>query len=167
MSPLPVAQSHAHPPHATPPAARVALTYEGRLLRRRRLEADDGTAFLVDFPATASLDAGDAFVLEDGRLIEVLAAPEALLEVRGGNLTRLAWHIGNRHTPCEIAEDRLWIQADHVLAKMLETLGASVRPVERPFRPEGGAYGHGRTFGHAHGHGHEHGHEHAPDHAHG
>ncbi|MCT8160250.1 urease accessory protein UreE [Pseudoruegeria sp. SHC-113] len=160
---LPVAQGHSHPPLKAAPFATVALTYEGRLLRRRRLEADDGTAFLVDFPSTASLNAGDAFVLEDGRMIEVQAAPESLLEVRG-DLVRLAWHIGNRHTPCEIGSECLWIQDDHVLAKMLETLGAEVKPVSRAFCPEGGAYGHGRTFGHSHGpdgaHDHSHSHSH-------
>jgi urease accessory protein len=67
-----------------------------------------------------------------------------------GDLTRLAWHIGNRHTPCQIEADHLVIRADHVLAAMLTGLGASVTPAKAPFTPEGGAYGHGRTMGHEH-----------------
>jgi urease accessory protein len=139
---------------------RIALDYEGRLLRRRRLVAGDGTAFLVDLPETVGVGAGDAFVLEDGRAIAVEAAEERLLAVRG-DLARLAWHIGNRHTPCQIEAGRLVIRDDHVLRAMLERLGAEVAEIVGPFVPEGGAYGHGRTMGHAHGHAHAHGHDHA------
>ena len=89
-------------------------------------------------------------MLEDGRLIGVRALPEPLLEITGGDFTRLAWHIGNRHTPCQIEPGRLLIQRDHVLRGMLERLGASLREVTEPFAPEGGAYGYGRTHGHAH-----------------
>jgi len=80
----------------------------------------------------------------------VIAAKEDLLEITGDNLTRLAWHIGNRHTPCQIEPSRLLIQRDHVLRGMLEKLGASLRDINEPFTPEGGAYGHGRTHSHAH-----------------
>jgi urease accessory protein len=69
-------------------------------------------------------------------------------------LPRLAWHIGNRHTPCQIAADHLLIRADHVLEGMLRGLGAGVTPTMAAFAPEGGAYGHGRTMGHDHGHFH-------------
>ena len=81
--------------------------------------------------------------------MEVAAAAEAVLVVKG-DITRLAWHLGNRHTPCQIEADRLVIRADHVLADMLRGLGATVTPAEAPFTPEGGAYGMGRTMGHAH-----------------
>jgi urease accessory protein len=63
---------------------------------------------------------------------------------------RLAWHIGNRHTPCQIEAHRLVIRADHVLADMLRGLGAEVTEATEAFTPEGGAYGLGRTMGHAH-----------------
>ncbi len=147
----------------TPGAESVALDYEARLLRRKRLVALSGTAFLVDLAETVSMNAGDSFVLEDGRHVEVRAADEALIEVTG-DLPRLAWHIGNRHTPCRIERDRLLIRDDHVLAAMLRQLGAETRHVRGPFSPEGGAYGHGRTMGHSHGH--EHGHDHGSGHRH-
>lgn len=131
----------------------VVLRHDERLLRRRRLVTAHGEGFLVDLPATSGLEHGDAFELEDGRLIEVVAAEEPLLEVHGPDLLRLAWHLGNRHAPCQIEPDRLLIQRDHVLLDMLRRLGAEVREVSEPFVPEGGAYGHGRTMGHEHHHG--------------
>lgn len=152
---------------------RLVLDYEGRFLRRKRLGLASGRTVLVDLAETVSLEARDALVTGEGKLIEIAAAPEPLLKVTG-DLTRLAWHIGNRHTPCQIARDHLLIRADHVLADMLTRLGATVEPVLGPFTPEGGAYGHGRTHGHDHGHdhgagqghGHDHVHQHGHDHGH-
>ncbi|MFT4014991.1 MAG: urease accessory protein UreE [Paracoccus sp. (in: a-proteobacteria)] len=141
---------------ATPAPDCVVLDYEGRFLRRKRLVSRGGVSFLVDLPETVSLDPGDAFRLEDGRLIGVEAAMEPCLRVEGA-LPRLAWHIGNRHTPCQITTDHLLIRADHVLEGMLRGLGARVSATMARFDPEGGAYGHGRTMGHDHGpggHGH-------------
>lgn len=128
----------------------VVLDYEGRFLRRKRLVATGGTDFMVDLPETVSLGPGDAFVLSDGRSIAIAPAMEPCLRVTGPVLARLAWHIGNRHTPCQIADDHLLIRADHVLEGMLKGLGATVTRTMAPFAPEGGAYGHGRTMGHDH-----------------
>ena len=128
----------------------VTLTYDGRFLRRKRVALDDGGEIIVDLAETTSLDDGDALVLGDGSRVAVRAQVEPLLEVRGADLPRLAWHIGNRHTPCQIEAERLLIRVDPVLEKMLRHLGADVAHVEAPFRPEGGAYGHGRTLGHSH-----------------
>jgi urease accessory protein len=143
---------HGHVHHA---CDSVALDYEGRFLRRKRLVAESGRGFLVDLPEVANLTGSEAFVLEDGREIAVLAAPEPVLLVRG-DLARLAWHIGNRHTPCQIGADALVIRQDHVLEAMLHKLGADVVHDTRPFTPEGGAYGIGRTMGHSHEHDHDH-----------
>lgn len=128
---------------------RVVLGYDERFLRRKRLIAATGVPFMVDLPETTNLLAGDAFELADGRLIEIAAAEEDVLIIKG-DLTRLAWHIGNRHTPCQIEANRLVIRADHVLADMLRGLGATVTATRAPFTPEGGAYGQGRTMGHDH-----------------
>ena len=140
----------------------VTLTYDERFLRRKRLETARQETFVVNLPQTTHVDHGDAFRLQDGRLIEVIAAEEPLLEVTGSHLTFVAWHIGNRHTPCQIEPDRLLIRADHVLQAMLVQLGAALRQVSEPFTPVGGAYGIGRTMGHDH---HDHGHDDHPDHA--
>jgi urease accessory protein len=131
------------------PADHVVLDYDARLIRRKRLETASGASFMVDLPETVSLNEGDAFQLIDGRIIEVRAAIEPVAVITG-DLPRLAWHIGNRHTPCEITPSHLVIRRDPVIETMLAGLGAQISPQIAPFRPEGGAYGFGRTFGHAH-----------------
>ena len=136
--------------HTGDAADTVTLDYEARFLRRKRLVSDGGEPFLVELAETRSLSHGEGFRLDDGRIIAVMAAAEPLLAVRHGNLARIAWHVGNRHTPCQIADDHILIREDKVLQAMLEGLGASVTPVTAPFTPEGGAYGHGRTHGHEH-----------------
>ncbi|MEO9684310.1 urease accessory protein UreE [Tateyamaria sp.] len=132
----------------------VSLTYEDRFLRRKVLTLASGQQLLVDLPQTTSLDHGGALITTDKHEIRVDAAPEPLLEVTGDALHRIAWHIGNRHTPCQIGPNRLLIQRDHVMADMLSKIGAATRDVTEPFTPEGGAYGHGRTHGHDHSHSH-------------
>ncbi len=127
----------------------AVLTYNERFFRRKVMTTAQGERFLVDLAHTTSLDHGDAFELVDGRFIEIFAADENLLEIKG-DLTRLAWHIGNRHMPCQIEAERLLIQRDHVIRDMLGKLGGELKEVLEPFTPEGGAYGHGRTHSHAH-----------------
>jgi urease accessory protein len=153
----------------------VVLNYDDRHRRRVAMTGTKGIAFLLDLPATAWLHGGDALVLEDGRLIEVIAAPESLLEIRGKDplhLARLAWHLGNRHVLAQVLGKSLRIRRDDVIAQMAIQLGADVIEIEAPFDPEGGAYavaadhhrheardnGHPRhPHSHDHGHGHDHG----------
>lgn len=142
--------AHTHGAHTD----HVELTYEDRFLRRKVLTLASGAQLLVDLPHTTSLDHGGALITTDGGEVRIDAAPEPLLEVTGDALHRIAWHIGNRHTPCQIEATRLLIQRDHVMADMLSKIGADTREVIEPFTPEGGAYGHGRTHGHDHSHSH-------------
>jgi len=101
-------------------------------------------------------------VLEDGRLVEVVAAPEPLLEIRGTDphhRVRLAWHLGNRHLPTQITAKALRIRRDHVIEAMVKGLGARVVEITAPFDPEGGAYAESADSHAAHGHvAHDHGH---------
>jgi urease accessory protein len=129
----------------------VTLDHEHRHRRRIRLTSDGDLEFLLDLEKASGLDHGDALRLEDGRLIRVKAAPQQLLEIKAENplrLLRIAWHIGNRHTPAEITADAIYIEEDHVLAEMVRGQGCSLMPVTRPFRPEGGAYDHGHEHAH-------------------
>jgi len=154
MTHLPIAREllSSAPPEV---ADMVLLDYDARLMRRKKLIAQGGVAFLVDLAEVTNLDGHWGFLLEDGRAVGVEVAAEDLIEVRG-DLPRLAWHIGNRHTPCQIAADHLTIRRDHVIEAMLIHIGANLTRTTGPFRPEGGAYGKGRTMGHDHGHNHHH-----------
>jgi len=131
----------------------VVLDYDDRRRRRIAMTGKNGTAFLLDLSMPAELHGGDALLLEDGQLVEVVAAPEALLEIRcadARHLARIAWHIGNRHAPAQVLANGLRIRRDHVLAELARQLGGEVVEIEAPFDSEGGAYQS------AHSHGNEH-----------
>jgi len=124
----------------------LTLDFDARHRRRTRLTADDGEDVLLDLPETVAMADGDGLQLDDGRWLTVQAAPEDLVEVRHEDpiqLTRLAWHLGNRHLPTEIQGDVILIRPDHVIEDMLRGFGADLQRVEAAFQPEGGAYGHG------------------------
>lgn len=149
-APALTAQHYSDHAHRETAVGRVLLTYDDRFLRRKVLTLVDGRRLLVDLASTTSLDQDGVLVLDNGDEIAVDAAPEALLEITAADLVRVAWHVGNRHTPCQIEATRLLIQPDHVIRDMLDKIGATTRDVTEPFTPEGGAYGHGRTHSHAH-----------------
>jgi urease accessory protein len=122
---------------------RVVLDANERHRRRLVLTAERGTTLLLDLPHATTLRDGDGLVLEDGAVVRVIGKPEPLFEIAAANpfeLARLAWHLGNRHADVQLVGDRLRIRRDHVLAAMLEGLGARVTAVEAPFDPESGAY---------------------------
>jgi urease accessory protein len=156
------------------PADTVVLDFDDRHRRRMAMTGTRGLEFLLDLENAVALRGGDALVLDDGRLIEVVAAPEPLLEIRGHDphhLIRVAWHLGNRHLPTQIMAKALRIRRDHVIEAMVKGLGARVIEIEAPFDPEGGAYaggGHGHAHeDHIHDHGaHDHSSHHHDDHRH-
>src|SRR6266581_4869482 len=148
------------------PADTVVLDFDGRHRRRMAMTGTRGLEFLLDLENATVLRGGDALVLDDGRLVEVVAAPEPLLEIRGTDphhLVRVAWHLGNRHLPTQIMAKGLRIRRDHVIEAMVKGLGARVIEIEAPFDPEGGAYAGG---GHGHAHDDDHVHRHHADHDH-
>ena len=158
------------------PADTVVLSFDDRHRRRLAMTGTRGLDFLLDLPEVVALRGGDALVLEDDRLIEVVAAPEPLIEIRcrdASDLVRIAWHLGNRHLPTQLIARGLRIRRDHVIEEMVRGLGARVIEIEAPFDPEGGAYATAAAqAGHAHGHEHHehahaqggHGHHHANHH---
>jgi urease accessory protein len=155
------------------PADTVVLDFDDRHRRRMAMTGTRGLEFLLDLENAVALRGGDALVLDDGRLVEVVAAPEPLVEIRGADphhLIRVAWHLGNRHLPTQIMPKGLRIRRDHVIEAMVKGLGARVVEIEAPFDPEGGAYAdpaHDHAHDdHAHHH-HEHDHHAGDDHAHG
>jgi urease accessory protein len=152
------------------PSDTVVLDFDDRHRRRMAMTGTRGLAFLLDLENAVALRGGDALVLEDGRLIEVVAAAEPLVEIKGSDphhLIRVAWHLGNRHLPTQIMPKALRIRRDHVIEAMVRGLGARVIEIEAPFDPEGGAYAEAAAHDHAHAHEGHSGHKHAHgDHAH-
>lgn len=152
-------------------ASTITLDWDVR--QKSRFDATDsqGRSLGIFLPRGTVVRGGDVLVAEDGSLILVKAAPQAVLRITACaqhgspfDLTRAAYHLGNRHVPIELQADHLKIEPDHVLADMLRAMHMTVVSVDEPFEPENGAYGeHG---GHGHGHVNTHGHEHSHDHGH-
>ncbi len=154
-------------------AATVELDWD--LRQKSRFEAIDsqGRRLGIFLPRGTLVRGGDVLVAEDGSFVRVLAAPQAVLRITPCSthgtpfdLTRAAYHLGNRHVPIELKADHLKIEPDHVLADLLRSMHLIVHEVAEPFEPEGGAYSSG---GHAHADAHSHGtgNSHAHDHSHG
>src|ERR1051325_9003754 len=139
----------------------VILNSEQRRLQTGHFTGVNGTQIGAMLPEPVLLRNGDAVGREDGSLVEVVIAPEPLIEIRGHDLTHLArraWHLGDRHAAVQIFPNRLRMRPDAALEALLRGLGARLTAIEAPFDPEGGAYAH-----HTHPHGH---HAHPHDHAH-
>ena len=133
------------------PADTVVLDFDERYRRRVAMTGVGGLAFLLDLAEAAMLRGGDGLSLEDGRIVEVVAAPEPLAEIRAADwlaLARVAWHLGNRHLPTEILSKALRIRRDPVIEAMAKGLGARVIALEAA---------HAKDLDHSHGH--EHGHD--------
>ena len=128
----------------------ITLTYDQRFIRRKKLVSDNNFGFLVNLSETVSLKKNDGFLLDNGSIILIKSAEEELLEITSNNLMKITWHIGNRHIPCQIENERLLIQVDKVIESLVIKLGGFVKKVKEEFDPEGGAYGLGRTHGHKH-----------------
>jgi urease accessory protein len=149
-------------------AHTITLDRQSRYRRRVLLKTDGGADLMLDLKTATYMADGDVLELAEGGLVRVVAAPEPLLEIQAADvlaLARVAWHIGNRHTPAEITPHAIYIQPDHVLEEMVTGLGAHARHVMRAFEPEGGAYGGNGPLLESH-HGHSHAHSSSHDHGH-
>lgn len=131
-------------PHTHNPADTITLDETARHRRRVKMVSDGGIEFLLNLPKAKLLRHGEGLVLNDGRVIEVVAAPEELFEITARDahhLLQLAWQLGNRHLLAQIDEATIRIRRDEVIRHMLLGLGADVQDIFAPFDPEGGAYG--------------------------
>lgn len=155
-------------------AATVELDWDVRQKSRFAATDSTGRPLAIFLPRGQAVRGGDVLVGEDGTLVRVIAAPQAVLHITwcrqhgtAFDLMRAAYHLGNRHVPIELQPDHLKIEPDHVLADMLRAMHMTVTGAELPFEPEGGAYG-GHVTNDGHGHGHPHGphphHHHGHDH---
>ncbi len=169
---------------------RLRLPFDGRQKSRLRTRLESGEEVGLMLPRGDILRGGDLVVASDGRVIEVVAAPEKVVHITcktQQDLARVAYHLGNRHVPVQVGDGFLRIAADHVLEEMIKGLGAAIEPMEAAFEPEAGAYGgahrhaddeqghagrihqYGEPPAHEHAHDHDHDHDHdcGHDHHHG
>jgi len=165
----------------------LILSHAQRRAQKGFLFGVKGTCVELDFADAVRLRTDDALLLDSGGVVEVVAEPEPLIEVRAADLpslARLAWHLGDRHVPVQILERRLRLKRDPAIETLLQSLGAKVTAIDAPFEPEGGAYEtaaaghdhhhhdhhdhdhHHHDHGHGHDHHHDHGHHHHHDHKH-
>jgi urease accessory protein len=148
----------------------VLLKYEDRIKQQGFVFGGTGTCVEFDFPAPPLLRTDDLLLLDDGRLIEVVAEVEPVLEVREKDFAkaaRLVLAFGNRHVPVQILANRLRVPDTPDVALLLNERGFKPQPVTAPFEPDDGdAPAHEHAHHHGHGHDHHHGHHHDHDHGH-
>ena len=156
-----IPQGHGLAPVLLKRAATIALDWDVRQKRSFEDTDSQGRQLGVFLPRGTVVRGGDVLVAEDGSLVRVLAVKQAVLRIthctQHGtpfDLTRAAYHLGNRHVPIELKPDHLKIEPDHVLADMLRAMHLIVQESEDAFEPEGGAYASHGGHGHDHGHGH-------------
>jgi urease accessory protein len=149
---------------------RLVLTFEQRQKSRLRVRAESGEEVALILERGRLRRGGERVAAADGRVFEIVSAPEKLLHIECDAIAKVAYHLGNRHIPVQVGEGFLRIAEDHVLEEMVTGLGAKVTRVEAPFEPEAGAYGGGHRHDEmGHGgkiHDHFHGHEHDDHHHH-
>ena len=157
-------------------ATTIELDWDVRQKSRFAATDSAGRELGIFLPRGTLVRGGDVLVAEDGSMVRVIAAPQPVLVITHCanhgtpfDLTRAAYHLGNRHVPIELQPDHLKIEPDHVLADMLRAMHLIVTEQNEAFEPEGGAYAAGHGGGHPHGgdgHGHDHSHDHLHSHAH-
>jgi len=143
---------HLAPPD-TPATERLVLPFDTRCKSRLRTRLESGEEVGLFLERGGVLRGGDKLLAKDATVVEVVAAPEALMEAASDDalqLARAAYHLGNRHVVVELKSDRLRFARDHVLEDMVRGLGLPVTEIEAPFEPESGAYGSGHSHGASH-----------------
>lgn len=132
---------------------RLILSFELRCKSRLRTKLESGEEAGIFLGRGAVLRDGQLLEANDGRIVQVVAAPESVMEVQSDDallLARAAYHLGNRHVAVELRHGLLRFAMDHVLGEMVRGLELNVIETVAPFEPESGAYG--GNGGHAHGH---------------
>jgi len=147
--------------HARPVVDTVILDYAQRSAQKITVTGVKGGIIEIDLHEHVRLRTDDLLLLDDGTLVEVVAAPEPLIEARVADvaaLARLAWHLGDRHVSVQVLANRIRAQRDPAIETLLKSLGAKLTMIEAPFEPEGGAYASSYPHAHDHAHGHHHDH---------
>jgi urease accessory protein len=155
--------------HDRPVIDTVVLDHAQRSTQNITVTGVRGGCYEIALAEPIRLQTDDLLVLEDGDLVEVVAAPEPLIEARASDvaaLSRLAWHLGDRHVPAQLLRNRVRVRRDASVEALLRSLGAKIGLIDAPFEPEGGAYSPSHARARAHDHNHAHGRAHGHSHGH-
>lgn len=142
------------------PQLHIVLPFASRTKSRLRARTVNGEDVGIFLERGTVLRGGDLLVIDDGRIVQVIAADEEVSTVHSADprqLARVSYHLGNRHVALQIGPTWVRYLHDHVLDDMVRTLGLEVVVERAAFEPEAGAYG-GRST-HLHGsapHSHHH-----------
>lgn len=136
-------------------AETLLLKFDDRRKQQGFVFGSKGTCIEFDFPEPPCLHTDDLLALDDGRLVEVVADVEPVIEVRAKDfapVARLVLALGNRHMPVQILANRVRLQKRPETEGLMAEHGLKGIEMAAPFEPDDGPRGHD------HGHGHEHDH---------
>jgi urease accessory protein len=122
----------------------VSLTWEERQKSRQQLRTAQGREIALALPTGTRLHAGDLLPATGG-WIEVRLAQEEVLLIRPRSLWEaafVAYQIGNRHLPLDIAEGGLKTLYEPVLAAYFSQQQIAAEGVQLPFTPVHATSGH-------------------------
>ena len=120
----------------------LVLPWDRRERCRMRATLACGEAVALFLPRGAPLRHGDLLRGDDGRVVRVVAAPEATYALRCRDplvLARCAYHLGSRHTRLQVCTWGLRMRADPALRELVLGLGATVEDELAAFEPEADA----------------------------
>lgn len=146
MLPRAIARVPARDADTRPIRDTLLLVHEQRKNPSGVMSALRGTAIEFALPRGTVLRHDDLLLLDDGGLVEIVARPEPLIEIRADDVTKLAraaWLLGDHHIPAELTERHLRVRRSEAVAILLKPLGLRLADIDAPFEPEGGAYDHG------------------------
>jgi urease accessory protein len=129
---------------------QLVLPFDLRQRSRLRVTLKSGLEAALMLDRGTILRGGDLLETDDGRVVEIVAAPQTVTDVTAKTPQALmcaAYHLGNRHVPLQVGDGWLRLEQDHVLNEMLIGLGMITINKEAPFEPEAGAYGGGHKHG--------------------
>ena len=135
----------------------LSLPIDKRIKSRLRVTLDDGREAGLFLKRGLILRDGDLLESDDGVIVQICASDESVSTVLCDDavlLTRVAYHLGNRHVSLQVGQGFVRYQHDHVLDDMVRGLGGTVLVEQAPFEPEAGAYHNSNHGGHHHEHEH-------------
>ncbi|MGY6213818.1 urease accessory protein UreE [Methylolobus aquaticus] len=117
----------------------LTLPFDERQRSRFLAQLDSGREVGVVLARGSVLRNGDCLLGDEGLVVRVRAAREAVSIVRiddEGLLARIGHQLGSRRVPLQIGTGEIRYPYDHLLNELLRSMGLEVREETAPFTPE-------------------------------